>query len=308
MFFPKSALGLEISREGIRFATVRRAKKGATVDGYLFTPLPSDGVRFSHREPNILQPEAFVETLRSAHLRLLTPISRVAVALPDFIGRTMVLDLEARFKSRDEGTDIIRWKLKKSGFQEIQDMQLDYVPLEAKETGEQSVLVSLIARATITQYEDLLNEAGLEPYSIEFTSFSLWRSFCDAVEGSGDFLVCAYYGNILSVFVFTGGTLQFFRSKEIPPGDGEDVRLYQEISNSLLASRERSGVANPSRGYFLASRQQSEKMRAIIAEAASLEPVWLDFRNFMTPAEGVSLDHGTAFALAGSVGAALRGL
>jgi type IV pilus assembly protein PilM len=308
MIFSQNAVGLEICREGMRFSSISARKNTVSLDGYIISPLQPGTLKLSHREPNVTDPGAFVDGVRSSFLRLLAPVSRVSVSLPDTVGRVLLLDLETRFKSRDEGADIIRWKLRKSGFQDVQEMHLDYRTLGERETGEVRALVSMISTQVVNQYEDLLGEAGLEPNIIDFTSFSICRFFSERLDTEGTLLFVSCYGALFSMFIVSGGTLEFYRCKEIPPGDGEAVRLYQEITNSLLASREKNSGKTPDRAIFVAARHRVEELGSIISEAAALDPVWLDFRNVVVPGSGITLDQETAFLLTGSVGAALRNL
>jgi type IV pilus assembly protein PilM len=98
------------------------------------------------REQNVINPAHFVSKIREAYLKLLAGTGRISVSLPDTIGRVFVLDLETRFKTRAEGADMVRWKLKKSFPFDINEMHLDYQVLQERDSGEVSTLVSLISR------------------------------------------------------------------------------------------------------------------------------------------------------------------
>ena len=113
MLFSKKALGLEICADGARIALVEGGRMPA-LSAYGSASFPADTVRFSLKESNVLNPAAFVAAVREMYLKLLTRVRRVSVSLPDSAGRAMILDVETRFKSRDEGADITRWKMKKN--------------------------------------------------------------------------------------------------------------------------------------------------------------------------------------------------
>jgi type IV pilus assembly protein PilM len=170
------------------------------------------------------------------------------------------------------------------------------------------VLASTVSRQIVTQYEDLMAGAGLEPNVIDFTSFSLCRFFGGRFEDEGNTLFVSTYGSLLSVFIISNGSVEFFRSKEIPPGKAEDVRLYQEVVNSLLASREKNPGKEPERVFFAAAPHRKEQVGAILSEAAGLDAVWVDFRNMVVPGEGIAADQETAFSLSASIGAGMRNL
>ena len=143
MLFTRKAVGLEISHEGLAFALIGATREQPRLDAYLTAPLPAETLRFSLREPNVQNPAAFVDAVRNGYLRLLTPVKRVSVSLPDAIGRVLLLDLETRFKSRDEGADIIRWKLKKNLPFDVADSgSVRNALAPALETGTPLVLVN----------------------------------------------------------------------------------------------------------------------------------------------------------------------
>jgi len=304
MLMSSKGLGLELSNEGLSLAVVAGGKSLGLEAG-LSLPFPPGTLQLSRREPNITNPQAFVAAVREAHLRLLSRERSVSVSLPDATGRVMLLDLEARFKNRGEGLDIIRWKLKKSLPFDISTVHLDYQILEEKESGAVSLLVSLISRAVVTQYEDLLIEAGLEPKFLDFTSFNLYRLFSPRLEMSENGAFVTFYRGAMTVLIFHGGVLSFYRTKETV---GDEQNLYREVNSSFLVYEDRYPGQGVGEVFCMAGAKDAESFRSLVAEASGLEPVLLELDRVVTPAPGVGLDRGALHALAGSVGAAVRSL
>ncbi len=306
MLFASQSLGLEIGRDGLKFSLVSRQKEEFRLNAYAVAPLTSEMVRFSHREPNILTPAPFITQIRAAWQRLLTKQSRVSVSLPEGCGRVMLLDLETRFRSHEEGAGIIRWKLKKHSSIDIQETHLDYQIIREKESGEQTALVSLIAKPVIMQMEELLMEAGLEPYAIDFTSFNLYRLFSRRIEPTETCVLISCYGGYLGVMLFYDGVLEFYRSKELPGGQFDAGRLFQEVSSSLLFYREKNPLRELGTCFCVVDQQFWEPMHDLVAEATGLDPLLLEADRFVQSGAGVTLDRHTAFILAASLGASVR--
>ena len=305
MLKSKKALGLEISNDGLSFA-LAQGGKSLKLDAGLSLALPPGTLQLSRREPNVLNPHAFVAAVKEAHLRLLTKESTVSVSLPDAVGRVVLLELEARFKNREEGVDIIRWKLKKSLPFDISTVHLDYQLLEEKENGAVSLLVSLISRPVVTQYEELLIQAGLEPKYLDFTSFSLYRLFAPRLEMSENGAFVTFYRGAMTVLIFYGGVLSFYRTKETV---GEAQNLYREVNSSFLVYNDRhQGQAVSDAFCMVGDPTAAEGFRALVAEASGLEPVLLDLDRLVSPDRAAGLDKPALYALAGSLGAALRSL
>src|ERR1700687_941868 len=114
MIFSRKAIGMEICQDGARLVLVGGKPHAPRLEAFYNASFPPDTLRFSLREQNVLNPAHFVSKIREAYLKLLAGTSRISLSLPDTIGRVFVLDLETRFKTRAEGADMVRWKLKKS--------------------------------------------------------------------------------------------------------------------------------------------------------------------------------------------------
>jgi len=308
MLFSHKALGIEIYQDGARMVLIGGKPHMPRLDAYYAVSFPPDTLKISVREDNVLNPASFVVKIREAHSRLLTGISRISVSLPDTVGRVVLLDLETRFKAKAEGIDIIRWKLKKHLPLDINEMHLDYQVVQEKETGDISTLVSLISRQVVNKYEDLLAEAGLQPNRIEFTTFNMYRFFSSRLVNIDNAALIIWHAGILSILIFRNGVLEFYRPKELPGNFIEMNRFYREINSSLLSYREKQPGFSMNEVFFVASRDEAETIRAVIAEATGLEPVLLDAGRIVSRKEGPAADAKTLHLLSASIGAAVRNL
>ena len=304
MFWSRKAVGLELSPEGISFALAAPGKT-LRVDGGVSAPFPAGTLQLSRREPNVKDPQAFVRSVREAYLRLLTKERTVSVSLPDATGRVVLQELEARPRSHDEGLDIIRWKLNKSFPFDISTVHLDYQTLVERENGTVSMLVSLISRPVVTQYEELLTEAGLEPKFIDFTSFNLYRLFSPRLEMSDNGAFVTFYRGALTVLIFYAGILSFYRTKETAR---EAHNLYREVNSSFLVYGDRYPGHAVTELFCMAGAADAEAFRALVAEASGLDPVLLYLERMVTLGHGVVLDRSALHELAGALGAAVRSL
>jgi type IV pilus assembly protein PilM len=269
---------------------------------------PADTMRFSLREVNVQNPTAFLATMRELYLKLLTNVRQVSVSLPDSTGRAMLLDVETRFKSRDEGCDIIRWKLKKNYPFDINDAHLDYQVIQERETGGISLLVSLIAKPVVHQYEDLLVEAGLEPNRIDFTTFNLYHLFSQRLELAENSLLITCHGGVIGILIYYGGMLEFCRAKELPGGIPEPNRIFREINSSYLVYQEKYPGHSPVEAFCVYTGDDAEAFRSLVGEATGLEPVLLDVERVVARGNGPGVDRKTLLMLTAALGAAARNL
>ncbi len=309
MLFSKKALGLEICRNGLRMVVLEGRRDqtpklcAAGIDSF-----DDETLRFSQREPNILNPASFVAKVKETHHKLLTRVNRVSVSLPDPVGRVMILDLETRFRNRDEGADIIRWKLKKSFPVNINDIHLDYQVLRRRETGETVVLVALIARDVVAQYEALLQEAGLEPARVGFSSFSLYRLFAKRLALAENALFLSYFGRTVGILALREGILDFCRSKEIRAAGFDPERVFREVAGSLLAYREKTQVHAAHEVYCACTGSAAREFMDLVAEATGSTPKMLRSSDAIASREDIVCDAALLDLLSASAGAAMGDL
>lgn len=308
MLFAKKALGLEICNDGARIALVEGKRTMPCLTAFGTASFPADAVKFSLRENNVLNPAAFVAAIRELYLKLLTNVRQVCVSLPDSTGRVLLLDVETRFKSRDEGAEIIRWKLKKNFPYDVNEAHLDYQVIQERETGEISLLVSLISRQVVRQYEDLLVEAGLEPNRIDFTSSNLYHLFAQRLELAANSFLISCHGGVLGIQIFYDGMLEFWRAKELPGRNPDTNRVFRELNSSFLVHQEKYPSHSSTEAFCIYSGDDADAFCALVTEATDLEPVLMDVERAVIRGKGVSVDKKTLRELTAALGAAARNL
>jgi type IV pilus assembly protein PilM len=308
MLFSRTSLGVEINPSGVAFALLGGSSSAPRLERVSSAPLAPGTVRISLREANVLDPSSFVETLRNAHNLLLHSGTRLSLTLPDTVGRIMMLDVEGRFKSRAEGLDIIRWKLKKNLPFDIADTHLDYQQLSVRENGDMALMVALVSRGVIAQYEELLMEAGLTPARIDFNSFNLYRAFENRLSPQEDMTLITFYDSTLSIMIFAEGILEFQRVKELSGSHGVDSRVYMEINSSLKVYRDRFPEWAVKHVSCIASPGVAREFCSMVAEATGVEPTLLEIKSVLRPSDSAPADQESLFPFTTAIGAALRSL
>lgn len=308
MLFSRKSLGLEINHSGIAFALIGGSSSAPKLERVSFRPLNSGVMRVSLRESNILEPDIFIKQLQDGYNTLLTKTNRISVSLPDTVGRIMLMDVEARFKSREEGLDIIRWKLKKSLPIDVADTHLDYQQLVVRENGNLALLVALVSRTVITQYEELISSAGFVPARIDFNSFNLFRLFERRLAFLEDGALVTLYDNTLGITIFSDGIPEFIRIKDLSGAEVIDSRVYMEINSSFLVHRERFPERVLSHVACLAPPDMSYDFCNMVSEVTECESVFLETKSVVVPSDTAPADQASLFPFTTAMGAALRSL
>lgn len=308
MLFSQSSIGMEIRPDGVTCAMVGGTQASPRIERLTCAEFPENTVRVSLKEQNILEPDVFVDRIKSAHNLILARTGKVSVSLPDSVGRMLLIDLEGRFKSRAEGLDLIRWKLKKSIPFDLADTHLDYQKLAVRENGEMSLLVALISKTVVSQYEELLAEAGLVPARIDFNSFNLCRVFDRHLSIDGDSIMVSFYGSTLGIIAFSQGVPEFIRVKDLSGTIATDSRVFMEINSSLMVCKNRFPDRQSRVVFCLAAPDVMSDFREMVEEATGSTATQLETKGVVIPGNAAPGDQATLFAYTAAIGAAMRNL
>lgn len=306
MLFASSVIGVEISQYGVTCAVTSGSAASPRVERVASAPFAPGVLQTSLREQNILDQDAFVSGLKSAHNLLLSRSTRVAVSLPDSASRIMLLDLEGRFKNRSEALDLIRWKLKKSIPLDTADTHLDYQQLSVRENGDLALLVAIISRSVVSQYEELIVKAGLFPARIDCNTFNICRLFDRRLSLHEECILISFYGSTLSIVFFSQGIPEFIRSKDLSGTPATDSRVYMEINSSMLVYKERFPERSVQTVFCVASPDVAQNFQEMVAEATGTMPFLLETKGAVTPGNSAPGDQVRLFPCTAAIGAALR--
>jgi len=305
LFFQKS-LGVEISPSGVAFALLSGSAAAPRLERVSYRSFTPGTIRVSLREQNILDPAGFTSQVKDAHNTLLYRGNRLSVTLPDTVGRIMLLDVEGRFKSRTEGLDIIRWKLKKSLPFDVADTHLDYQQLTVRENGSLALLVALVSRSVIGQYEELLASAGFLPARIDFNIFNLFRIFERRMSFLEDGALVSFFDGILGIMIFSEGIPEFIRIKDLSGVVAVDSRVYMEINSSFLVYHERFPDRVLTHVACFAPPEMMPDFCGMVTEVTACESILLETKSVVIPSDAVPADQKALFPFTSAIGAALR--
>lgn len=227
-------LGLDIAAGVLRAAALKRGvKKHPLLSGARLEKLAEGVVRFGLREPNILLPDQFVTAIR----RVLTPLSgphedRLSVVLGAGTGLVMPVEVESAFKSRSEGEEMLRWQLKNRLPAAPDQVRLDYQVLETTDTGRCRLLVGVMAKSVLEQYEAVLAEAGYHSVLVDFHLLSLVNYYRPRFDFGNDFLLLNIEDQEFGLQYFQRGVLRFCRARQMECGTD---RLVQELHRTRIS-------------------------------------------------------------------------
>lgn len=299
----RTSVGIEISHGGIAaVALCCSPSNKITLQRASRTTLPADTIRHSLKKSQILQPEVFVRMLREAWGSLHLATRQVALSLPDSAGLVMLLSLDEPWKTRDEATEMIRWKLAKRLGMTPELLHLDFQLIERKADGGSDLLVALIHRTVILQYEELAMEAGLQPTRVGFHTLHLLRLLDRLSIGTGQ--IITLYDNALGTFALSDTRPVFYRVKTVTPGSTETGLLRRELAASLSAARHIYGGSLPGTSHALAAPQNPSFIE-LVHETSNTSPSMVDPAALLEQGPESGLTSQQLFQSSAAIGAAL---
>jgi len=300
----RTYLGLEIRHAGLCSIALKRAGRRMALAGGQTLALSEGTLEPAVLEPNVKQPEQFVAAVQEVLRPLTRRENRIAVALPDAAGHLFLLDVETPFSKQQEGEEIVRWQLKDLLPPQLKKPAISYQVLEERESGSRRVLVSLIAKEVLTQYEELLAKAGFAPALIDFSSLNIYNAFRSRVDLGRDFLLISVEERQLTLLVFANLKLDFYRVKRITD-DPEQV--FQELNRTLTGYRNRHHAFNRFSVYLHSSWPQLETLQQAVAASFEQQVALLPSPlQQLLNAEQLTLSTPAASSMAACLGVAER--
>lgn len=235
----RNYVGIDLNEEGLVCSALRKGQPEVHLAGMHQESLHAALV-FSSRERNVVDPRRFVEALRRGVDLLAGREQRLALSLPDRIGRIFVTEIQTTFKSHDEGVDVLKWHLKDDLSAPPSELRLDYQLLTRREGGQRRYVVATARKEILEQYEQLVEEAGRHAVTIGFHSLLFCNYYKKRMDAGDEFLLVGLEEQNLSLQYFSGGVLAYQR---VRGGSQTAETAFSELNRTMAdASRQFPGM------------------------------------------------------------------
>ncbi len=234
-FARKPSLGVEITASAVRLAAVTGSGANISVEYAKTADLPAGTIAGSYTSPNIRDGNGLVQVLRECLSGSPRYYRRAALSLPDSAFRVQTIEFDELPPRSADRERLIRWRIEKTAAFDLSDVILRYRVLRRQENGF-TVLVCVAKHAVIEQYESVLIELGLEPWSVGVSSFHILNLYSPVIsKRSPVFALARLTEDSFTTMVAEAGGTRFYRFKEVKRGSAEEVkaRFMREIEDSL---------------------------------------------------------------------------
>lgn len=306
-------VAIQLDRESLSIVRLKRKPRGLPLfEAYQSSSIPPESVPASifeaRAEVDLDLPQIMQELFEKSG----TKPGRVSLVIPDNLAKISLLTLPERPGSRKHLDALVKSLMRRAVPFKIEDASLSYQVLPTEGQGV-TLLVSVVRRAFIEQYEKALESLGAQTGLVDLSTPNLINlargQIREAGASGGDVALLNVTSNYFSLAIVRKERMIFFRCKTYAvtdqPTSGANGVLSREVANSFGYYKEKlSGEGVTSvlvRSLSVPMEAIGEKLQAIgIEDIRSI-----DTSAVMKPAEGISLDGPSAQQLAPAIGAAV---
>ena len=234
---PPLDAAIEIAPEAVSIAVVGGRGQNAVVQGYAVEPMPSGAVVPSLTTVNMPDRDVVVRALRAACDSVGVRPRRVALVVPDLVGKVSLVRFDQTPTRRDDLDQLIRWQMRKSTPFTIEDACVTYSPGTRGTEGNEFVVVAA-RREIIREYENVCEEAGIEAGLVDLATFGVVNLFLSSEPApNGDWLVVHMRPEYTSIVILRREDLIFFRNR----AEGDEEALQDVVHQTAMYYQDRLG-------------------------------------------------------------------
>lgn len=273
MNFSRRYLALDLRLNELRAVCLSGREERPVLEDARIVALPEGTLCAALREPNVRDRTRLVESIRDLLHPLAGREERLAVVLPETAGRLLLVDVETPFKSRAEGEQVLKWQLKGSLPDDPGATALDFQMLDQREDGRVRLLVAVMARRVLEQYEEVVAEAGYHAVKVGFHSLFLNNFYRTRIERPEESVLVAVESGLVSLQYSQGRVPIYHRFREI----GEaPTSIFQEVSRALVGAQEQHPGLRRAEVFVHCDWSDPEPLLDVLRAAFQREVVLLD--------------------------------
>ena len=302
---PPSA-AVEITGSHVTAVSTVEQHGSTVVSAYGAEVLPAGAVEPALNAANIHDAAALTSAVRAALDKLSPRPRRVALTVPDTVGKVSLLRFEKVPAKLQDLDQLIRWQVRKAAPFRIEDAQVSWCPGTAIPGGGREYVVTIARRDIVASYEAACQAAGVHAGLVDLASFNLINAVLAAGKTSGDWLLVNVAVDYATLAVVRGTDLVFFRNR---PSAGP-AELADLVHQTAMYHEDRLGGGGFSRvivtGASLRGPEHADWLRRSIEERLGARIETLDFRSAASLRDRISVGPELLDALAPSIGILLR--
>jgi Tfp pilus assembly PilM family ATPase len=303
------AAAVEINPRRVTAAVI--AEQGGTrvLSSYAGEPLPPGAVDSTLNAINVHDAAALTAAIRSVLDRLSSRPKRIALVLPDTVGKLSLVRFEKIPAKVQDLDQLIRWQVRKAAPFKIEDAQVSWVPGVALPEGGREYIVTVARRDIIESYERACEAAGAYPGIVDLATVNLINAVL-GTDGRGapasDWLLVHIAADYSTMAVVRGSIVISFRTR---PSEKDDD-LADLVHQTAMYHEDRLGGGGFSRvvlaGASLRGPDAVDRLRREFEGRLGVRVEPLDFRGAVALRDRIAAAPELLDSLAPAIGLILR--
>jgi Tfp pilus assembly PilM family ATPase len=303
------AAAVEINPRRVTAAVIAGHGGTRVLTSYAGEPLPPGAVEASLNAPNVHDPAALTAAIRTVLDRLSSRPKRIALVLPDTVGKLSLVRFEKIPAKVQDLDQLIRWQVKKAAPFKIDDAQVSWIPGIVPPEGGREYIVTVARRDIIQSYERACEAAGAYPGIVDLATVNLINAVLATdtrLAPAGDWLLVHVAADYSTMAVIRGSDVIFFRTR----ASEKDDDLADLVHQTAMYHEDRLGGGGFARvvlaGASLRGPEVADLLRRELEARLGTRIEALDFRNAVALRDRIAAAPELLDSLAPAIGLILR--
>ncbi len=303
------AAAIEINPRRVTAAVVADHGSTRILTSYAGEPLAPGVVDAALNAPNVHDSAALAAAIRSVLDRLSSRPKRIALVLPDNVGKLSLVRFEKIPAKVQDLDQLIRWQVRKAAPFKIEDAQVSWVPGIVPPEGGREYIVTVARRDIIESYERACEAAGAYPGIVDLATVNLINAVLGTdgrVPPATDWLLVHVAADYSTLAVVRGPNVIFYRSR---PAEKDDD-LADLVHQTAMYHEDRLGGGGFGRvilaGASLRGADVADGLRRELESRLGTRVEALDFRGAVSLRDRIAAAPELLDSLAPAIGLILR--
>jgi hypothetical protein len=303
---PPPPAALEITAARVTAVAMADQGRTRTVAAYASEPLPPGAVEPALNATNVHDHAALAAAIRSTLEHLGQRSRRVALVLPDSVGKVSLIRFEKVPERVQDLDQLIRWQVRKAVPFRIEDAQVAWQPGIAVPGGGREFLVTAARRDIVLGYERACEAAGTHAGLVDLATFNLINAALASGTFDADWLLVHVAADYSTLAVVRGGDVVSFRNRS---GTSEQD-LVELVHQTAMYHEDRLGGGGFGRvvlaGASVLGATETDRLRRMLEERAGVKVETVDFRSAVSMRDRIAAGPELLDTLAPALGVLLR--
>ena len=303
------AAAVEINPRRVTAAVIANQGGTRVLSSYAGEPLAPGVVEAALNAPNVHDAAALTAAVRSVLDRLSSRPKRIALVLPDTVGKLSLIRFEKIPAKVQDLDQLIRWQVRKAAPFRIEDAQVSWVPGIVPPEGGREYIVTVARRDIIQSYERACEAAGAYPGIVDLATVNLINAVLGtetAAAPATDWLLVHVAADYSTMAVVRGSHVIFFRTR----ASDKDDDLADLVHQTAMYHEDRLGGGGFARvvlaGASLRGPDVADLLRRELEGRLGTRVEALDFRGAVALRDRIAAAPELLDSLAPAIGLILR--